>query len=194
VNYTAYKADSARLKYDTFLDYFACSETVECHRDHLRLEDNYVKILVLRDRPSHTAANLFKALLEIPSNFVMTSEWTREGNYSMRKKIQSARRQGHDYDLAGFGFEIDQRQNRMRAPHSDDTERYLRTHKIPFELETQECVENSDPLLGDPRRREQFEAVQRWFYNDWKRIEPKLRTSIVEGISVFLSLFDDNLR
>ena len=24
------------------------------------------------------------------------------------------------------------------------------------------------------------------------RIEPKLRTSIVEGISVFLSLFDDN--
>ena len=24
------------------------------------------------------------------------------------------------------------------------------------------------------------------------RIEPKLRTSIVEGVSVFLSLFDDN--
>ena len=36
------------------------------------------------------------------------------------------------------------------------------------------------------------EAVKRWFYNDWRRIEPKLRTSIVEGISVFLSLFDDN--
>jgi hypothetical protein len=34
--------------------------------------------------------------------------------------------------------------------------------------------------------------VKRWFYNDWRRIEPKLRTSIVEGISVFLSLFDDN--
>jgi len=28
--------------------------------------------------------------------------------------------------------------------------------------------------------------------SDWKRIETKLRTSIVEGISVFLSLFDDN--
>ena len=26
------------------------------------------------------------------------------------------------------------------------------------------------------------------------RIEPKLRTSIVEGVSVFLSLFDDNPR
>jgi hypothetical protein len=38
----------------------------------------------------------------------------------------------------------------------------------------------------------QFEAVKRWFENDWMRIEPKLRTSIVEGVSVFLSLFDDN--
>ena len=38
----------------------------------------------------------------------------------------------------------------------------------------------------------QFEAVKRWFEDDWMRIEPKLRTSIVEGISVFLSLFDDN--
>jgi hypothetical protein len=34
--------------------------------------------------------------------------------------------------------------------------------------------------------------VKRWFYHDWRRIEPKLRTSSVEGISVFLSLFDDN--
>ena len=41
-------------------------------------------------------------------------------------------------------------------------------------------------------KRAQFEAVKRWFEDDWMRIEPKLRTSIVEGISVFLSLFDDN--
>jgi len=36
--------------------------------------------------------------------------------------------------------------------------------------------------------------VRRWFQDDWMRIEPKLRTSIVEGVSVFLSLFDDNPR
>ena len=40
----------------------------------------------------------------------------------------------------------------------------------------------------------QFEAVKRWFDHDWMRIDAKLRTSIVEGISVFLSLFDDNPR
>ena len=33
-----------------------------------------------------------------------------------------------------------------------------------------------------------LEGVKRWFYHDWRRIENKLRTSIVEGISVFLSL------
>ena len=38
----------------------------------------------------------------------------------------------------------------------------------------------------------QLDAVKRWFHNDWQSLEPKLRTSIVEGISVFLSLFDDN--
>ena len=38
--------------------------------------------------------------------------------------------------------------------------------------------------------REQVEAVERWYVNDWTALDAKLRTSIVEGISVFLSLFD----
>ena len=37
---------------------------------------------------------------------------------------------------------------------------------------------------------EQVEAVERWYRNDWMKLDAKLRTSIVEGISVFLSLFD----
>ena len=46
--------------------------------------------------------------------------------------------------------------------------------------------------MPDPDKLAQLEAVKRWFTEDWRRIEPKLRTSIVEGISVFLSLFDDS--
>ncbi|MDE2870164.1 MAG: TraM recognition domain-containing protein [Gemmatimonadota bacterium] len=38
--------------------------------------------------------------------------------------------------------------------------------------------------------REQVEAVERWYRKDWMALDAKLRTSIVEGISVFLSLFD----
>ena len=37
---------------------------------------------------------------------------------------------------------------------------------------------------------EQVEAIDRWYRHDWTALDAKLRTSIVEGISVFLSLFD----
>ncbi len=37
---------------------------------------------------------------------------------------------------------------------------------------------------------EQVEAIERWYDKDWTALDAKLRTSIVEGISVFLSLFD----
>ena len=37
---------------------------------------------------------------------------------------------------------------------------------------------------------EQVESVERWYLHDWMALDAKLRTSIVEGISVFLSLFD----
>ena len=38
--------------------------------------------------------------------------------------------------------------------------------------------------------REQVESIERWYRHDWTALDAKLRTSIVEGISVFLSLFD----
>jgi len=58
---------------------------------------------------------------------------------------------------------------------------------IPCEART--VHDQPEPI---PKKQAQLEAVQRWFKDDWKRIEPKLRSSIVEGVSVFLSLFDDN--
>ena len=53
-------------------------------------------------------------------------------------------------------------------------------------------TEEGQPSPTEARKQQQFDAVKRWFEDDWMRIDPKLRTSIVEGISVFLSLFDDN--
>jgi hypothetical protein len=41
-------------------------------------------------------------------------------------------------------------------------------------------------------QQQQLAAVKRWYYSNWIRLEPRLRSSIVEGIVVFLSLFDDN--
>jgi hypothetical protein len=80
----------------------------------------------------------------------------------------------------------------MTAVVSVELLRYLDQNQIPHSIITET---GSNPPAATPelaRKREQLEAVKRWFYHDWRRIEPKLRTSIVEGISVFLSLFDDN--
>ena len=55
--------------------------------------------------------------------------------------------------------------------------------KIPFETEEGESGAGSE-------LRDQVETIERWYLNDWMALDAKLRTSIVEGISVFLSLFD----
>ena len=55
--------------------------------------------------------------------------------------------------------------------------------EIPFETEEGEGGAGSE-------LRDQVEAIERWYLNDWMALDAKLRTSIVEGISVFLSLFD----
>lgn len=97
----------------------------------------------------------------------------------------------HD-ELENFPFERDPELNRMKAPTSAELRQTLDRLKIPWESYSAPRDHAQDPTIQWTEKREQFEAVKRWFYHDWQRIEPKLRTSIVEGISVFLSLFDDN--
>ena len=46
-----------------------------------------------------------------------------------------------------------------------------------------------EPGPGDEVR-ERVEAVKRWFVNDWQTLDNKIRSSIVEGVSVFLAMFD----
>jgi hypothetical protein len=41
-------------------------------------------------------------------------------------------------------------------------------------------------------RRHQLQAIDRWYKHGWSRLDTRLRSSITEGIVVFLSLFDDN--
>ena len=98
----------------------------------------------------------------------------------------------NDPELADFGFVLDEELIRMKAPLSDALKLYLIEHKIAFESQSESTEGKLFPPIHDERKKQQFEAVKRWFFEDWQRIEPKLRTSIVEGISVFLSLFDDN--
>ncbi len=54
--------------------------------------------------------------------------------------------------------------------------------KVAFEVEP--------GVPSDPVRWERLDAVRRWYRHDWLALDPKLRSSIVEGLSVFLSVFD----
>ena len=46
-----------------------------------------------------------------------------------------------------------------------------------------------EPGRGDDVR-ERVAAVKRWFVHDWQTLDNKIKSSIVEGVSVFLSMFD----
>src|SRR5271167_106168 len=93
----------------------------------------------------------------------------------------------HPRDLDPFKFRLDKESNRFRAPLTPGLAAVLKDKSIQWEAEN---ASRKNPVPA--QKKAQLEAVKRWFFQDWKRIEPKLRTSIVEGISVFLSLFDDN--
>jgi TraM recognition site of TraD and TraG len=93
----------------------------------------------------------------------------------------------HVAALKLFGFEYDETLGMYRARETQGLRAFVEANNVEYECLAESVI---DPIGTD--RYEKLEAVKRWFYHDWRRIEPKLRTSIVEGISVFLSLFDDN--
>jgi hypothetical protein len=93
----------------------------------------------------------------------------------------------HPRDLDPFQFRLDKESNRYRAQLTPGLAAVLKDKGVQWEAEN---ASRKNPVPAP--KKAQLEAVERWFFHDWKRIEPKLRTSIVEGISVFLSLFDDN--
>jgi TraM recognition site of TraD and TraG len=89
-------------------------------------------------------------------------------------------------DLAA-NFQFDPYFRKNKAERSRDLEQKLDplAPEIRYEI-------HREPLpQTDPIKWEHLESVRRWYKNDWMQLETKLRTSIVEGISVFLSLFDD---
>ena len=72
---------------------------------------------------------------------------------------------------------------KWEAPHDLKLEELLNKLNIKFEQ-----VRDEEGVSDLAR---QVEAVARLYRKDWLNLEEKLRSSIVEGVSVFLSLFDD---
>src|SRR5262249_6049349 len=64
-----------------------------------------------------------------------------------------------------------------------ELENFLASRHVPFRVEK--------PLSkGWQDRLHQLDAVERWYRQGWTRLDTRLRSSITEGVVVFLSLFD----
>ena len=70
-------------------------------------------------------------------------------------------------------------------PYDAELDAYLAGHGIAFELRTGDAAICAD-------RRHRLEAIHRWYHHTWIRLDTKVKASIVEGVTVFLSLFDEN--
>ncbi len=154
---------------------------------------NLVKFIILLHKVVDDYCTLFQ-VYECAINPSKLGEKIREAEQMFARYAANVRRividplvyVGHD-ELTSI--EWDSRDADMCAPYSDELAGMLDALGAPYSIE-EPPPEPAD--LG--HRLDQFEAVKRWFAHDWTRIDTKLRTSIVEGISVFLSLFDENPR
>ena len=90
----------------------------------------------------------------------------------------------HNRELRAIGFtQHPADQERMRGPATPAVVEYVKDHKIPHDRERFESTSAQEIRL-------RVEAVNRWYVHDWNTLDNKIRSSIVEGVSVFLSMFD----
>ena len=96
LNFAPQKIESARLKHDTFLDYYLCESHLECHRGHLRVDDYYVRVLTLKEPSAQSFPLIFRRLLEVETNYHVVTEWKKEDSGKTRRLIQAKRRHFHN--------------------------------------------------------------------------------------------------
>jgi hypothetical protein len=151
---------------------------------------NLVKFIILLHKIAYDYVTLFDVYEcaispDILEKKIQDAERRLEERYFLLVSAPDCR--AHVSDLKLFDFALDGSLEMFRAKDTPGARRFLESKSIDFD-----CLSETGFDKVDTDRQEQLQAVKRWFYNDWRRIEPKLRTSVVEGISVFLSLFDDN--
>src|SRR6267378_3418529 len=102
LNFHPNKLELAKLKHDSFLDYYLCESHLECHRGHLRVDDFYVKVLTLKEPSAQSFPLIFQRLLEVEANYYVVTEWKKEDAGKIRRTIQAKRRHFHNTKRSFF--------------------------------------------------------------------------------------------
>jgi hypothetical protein len=103
--------------------------------------------------------------------------------------ISPANYVAHRRLLAPFHFRANADANEYVAERSEELSRALETEtSIPYKLYR--------PKFGGAEESARFDSVNYWYWEHWKFFRNEVKTSIVQGIAVFLSLFetDPNVR
>src|SRR5258706_14535620 len=58
-----------------FLDYQVVNSNVEAERDHLRVGDHVVRVLTMKEAIAETRPLVLDALLKLPANFTVCTDW-----------------------------------------------------------------------------------------------------------------------
>ncbi|MGB9068879.1 MAG: type IV secretion system DNA-binding domain-containing protein [Candidatus Acidiferrales bacterium] len=102
LNFDPEKLELAKLKHDTFLDYYLAESHVECHRRHLRVDDYYVQVLTLKEPAARSFPLILKRLLDVKANFHVVTEWKKEDSGKTRRTIEAKRRHFHNTKRSFF--------------------------------------------------------------------------------------------
>ena len=89
------KALAVELANDLHVDFYSVDSVLECHRDHLRLDDYFIKTLTLKRPPVHTFANILRELQRVPADMAVVTEWSVLENAAAISAIRSKRRHWH---------------------------------------------------------------------------------------------------
>jgi type IV secretion system protein TrbE len=84
-----------------FLDYQVVNSDIEAERDHLRVGEHIVRVLTMKEAITETRPLVLDALLKIPANFYVVTEWTPLPADKARKEVNKRRRH---FNMSKTGF------------------------------------------------------------------------------------------
>ena len=137
-----------------------------------RIRDGYVTMVDLF-RTVASAGRLEEMLIEVGSRF-STTAYIGIGKEAYRE---------YESQLAPLGFEWRQDAGLHLAAWTEELEQLLSEQtSTAFDVYTRKPYQ--------PEQRDRFDSVQYWYWEHWKFFRSEVKTSIVQGIVVFLSLFE----
>ncbi|MFP5205708.1 MAG: VirB4 family type IV secretion system protein [Acidobacteriota bacterium] len=100
LNFDAWRI-AGEPKHPQFLHDQVVNSEIRSERDHLRIGDDFVRILTMKEAIGETRPLALDALLKIPANFIAVSEWMPLPPAAARKEVNKRRRH---FNIAKTGF------------------------------------------------------------------------------------------